>query len=75
MDEKPWVNQLLHYLQEKLSQRSSKVIGLCFGHQIIAKALGSSVEKSEKGFETSNTHIQLSPEGQKLFGKPSIVSC
>jgi len=33
-----------------LYQADKIFIGICFGHQLIAKALGGKVEKSEKGW-------------------------
>lgn len=44
-----------------------KLIGLCFGHQIIAVAMGGKVAQNPKGYEIGCSTIQLTSEGVKLF--------
>ncbi|MEL7043011.1 MAG: type 1 glutamine amidotransferase [Pseudomonadota bacterium] len=44
-----WIPRLETLIREAYS-RKQKLIGICFGHQIIARALGGVVEKSDKGF-------------------------
>ena len=51
-----------------------RIIGACFGHQIVGRALGASVGRSDKGWETSVTAIDLTKRGQEIFGKTSLVS-
>lgn len=48
-DDLGWIQQLLHFIQ-RCHQKKKKVLGLCFGHQAIAAALGGKVEKSRKGW-------------------------
>ena len=48
-DKEPWIADLIHFVQE-LYQAKIKLVGICFGHQIIAKALGGQVVKSDKGW-------------------------
>ena len=48
--------------------------GGCFGHQIVARALGAQVAPSPKGWELSVTEIELSEEGRRLFGGEKLVS-
>lgn len=48
-DDTPWIRQLELYIQSLAEQRK-KLIGICFGHQVIAQALGGRVEKSDKGW-------------------------
>ncbi|MEH6402535.1 MAG: type 1 glutamine amidotransferase [Sneathiella sp.] len=40
----------LEILIRKLKESSRPTIGICFGHQIMAQALGGTVEKSDKGW-------------------------
>ena len=47
--EKPWIVALLHWV-EKAYHRGAKLMGVCFGHQVIARALGGSVRQYEGGF-------------------------
>lgn len=45
----PWVEQLEDFVRQ-LHAAQKKAIGICFGHQVIAKALGGQVIKSPKGW-------------------------
>lgn len=47
-----------------------RLSGVCFGHQINCRALGSKVAVSPENWELSHTTINLSPIGQKLFSLP-----
>ena len=48
-DDKSWITDLEGLIQT-LHAKRKKMVGICFGHQIIAKALGGLVSKSEKGW-------------------------
>jgi GMP synthase-like glutamine amidotransferase len=48
-DDKPWIRNL-EALVRDLNDGHHKLIGICFGHQVIAKALGGVVDKSPKGW-------------------------
>ena len=43
----PWIAELLDFIR---SAKGSKLVGICFGHQAMAEALGGHVEKSDKGW-------------------------
>ena len=43
----PWIAPLLDFIR---SARDAKMVGICFGHQAMAEALGGKVEKSSKGW-------------------------
>lgn len=48
-DELPWMIELAEFIREIVSA-SIRLTGVCFGHQIIAHALGGKVIKVERGF-------------------------
>jgi GMP synthase-like glutamine amidotransferase len=50
-----------------------RVIGICFGHQVVGRALGATVAKSEKGWEISITKLSLNEKGKKVFGVEELV--
>lgn len=43
----PWIEELFEFIR---SVRDRKMIGICFGHQAMAAALGGRVEKSDMGW-------------------------
>lgn len=73
-DDDPWILKLVEFVQEILKQRRVRIIGVCFGHQIVGRALGAKVARSDKGWEVSVTAIDLTKRGQEIFGKNSLVS-
>src|SRR5690554_5654613 len=48
-ENKPWISQLIQLVQTLHCERKT-VIGICFGHQLLAQALGGRVEKSTRGW-------------------------
>ena len=57
-------------------QKRVRLVGVCFGHQIIGRALGQKVGRSEGGWEISVTPMQLTEKGKEVFGVEELVgSC
>jgi GMP synthase-like glutamine amidotransferase len=73
-DNDAWIVKLVEFTKTVLEQRRVRVIGVCFGHQIVGRALGAKVDRSDKGWETSVTAINLTKRGQEIFGKTALVS-
>jgi GMP synthase-like glutamine amidotransferase len=48
-DDKPWIATLMEFVRE-LDRRRKKLVGICFGHQLVAQALGGKTDKSPKGW-------------------------
>ena len=48
-DDKEWIRRLEDFVRE-LHRRQKKIVGICFGHQLVAQALGGRTEKSDKGW-------------------------
>ena len=72
-EDHPWILKLVAFTEEVLKQRRVRIIGVCFGHQIVGRALGNKVGRSDKGWETSVTAIDLTKKGQEIFGKTALV--
>ena len=64
-----WIPPLEDFIRSAYAQKS-KMVGVCFGHQIIAQALGGEVGKSEKGFAVGAVDYtltgRLSPSSEVL---------
>lgn len=70
-----WIAKLTEYVRRALeSDRRVKVVGVCFGHQIVARALGVPVGRNEGGWEVSVTEMRLTEKGRELFGRETLVS-
>lgn len=64
-----WVVQLLDLLKDLWMTRPDILFGgVCFGHQILSRLLGATVEPTPGGrWELAHTKMNLTPVGQKLF--------
>lgn len=71
----PWILKLVDFVKKVLDQDRVRVIGVCFGHQIVGRALGAKVDRSDGGWEISVTAIDLTKRGQEIFGRPALVCC
>ena len=72
-DDVPWINSLVEFVQEVLFQDRVRLIGVCFGHQIIGRAMGAKVARSDGGWEASVCKVNLNELGKDLFGKDELV--
>lgn len=63
----------MEFVRKAHRERSVRLVGICFGHQIIARALGSKIGRNIKGWELSVGEVQLTDVGKKLFGKDILV--
>jgi GMP synthase (glutamine-hydrolysing) len=75
-DQDAWIIKLKSYIQSTTNKYPSvKWVGICFGHQIIAEALGGKVEKNPKGWEVGWTELTLNEQGLSAFGKDRPQFC
>lgn len=54
-EELPWIAPLMSFVRE-LDSRGKKLVGICFGHQLIAQALGGRTEKATAGWGVGIHH-------------------
>ncbi|WP_170529042.1 type 1 glutamine amidotransferase [Ruegeria arenilitoris] len=62
-EDHPWIPKLEQLIHEIQAARKP-LIGVCFGHQIIAQALGGKVEKFNKGWAIGRTEYDY--DGRKV---------
>ena len=62
-----WIYDLGSFIQDIHQRGSSKLIGVCFGHQMIGKALGGKVEKAAGGWGIGCLGVYMK---QRLFESP-----
>jgi GMP synthase-like glutamine amidotransferase len=60
-DERPWIEPLKHFL--RVAKGKAKLVGICFGHQVMAEAFGGRVVKSEKGLGIGLQDYEVAPAG------------
>lgn len=74
-DNHPWIIKLVEYTRKAIDHNRVKILGICFGHQIIARASGMKVGKSGVGWEIAVCDMDLSDQGKEVFGKEKLVGC
>jgi GMP synthase-like glutamine amidotransferase len=48
-DDEPWISELLDFIRA-VAAGEQRLVGICFGHQAIAHALGGATARSERGW-------------------------
>ncbi|WOK99381.1 hypothetical protein Cni_G08093 [Canna indica] len=71
--DEPWIRNLLALLKE-LDAMKKKVLGICFGHQILSRALGGKTGRATKGWDIGITCIHPSHSIIKQFSSLHIPS-
>ncbi|XP_047946945.1 gamma-glutamyl peptidase 5-like [Salvia hispanica] len=59
-----WICNLL-ILLNKLRAMNKKLLGICFGHQILGRAIGGKIGRAKGGWDIGITQVQLYPS--KIF--------
>ncbi len=57
-DDEPWIGKLLDFVRE-LDAKGRRMVGICFGHQLIAQALGGEVRKARQGWGVGNIKSEI----------------
>jgi len=57
-DDEPWIHRLEEFVRD-VAGDEVPFVGVCFGHQLIAKALGGTVVKSERGWGVGAKEVKV----------------
>lgn len=69
-DADPWIAQLGDFIRAAY-QAEKKLVGICFGHQILAHSLGGFAAKSEKGWGLGRHVIDMYADAPWMEAKPA----
>jgi len=59
-----WITSLKNFINSIIS-KNKPILGICFGHQILATCLGGEVIKNSKGWELGSYNVSLTPFGSE----------
>lgn len=72
-----WICKLLNLLK-KIDSMKKKVLGICFGHQILGRSLGGTIERATTGWDIGVTTVNLSSKqfnNLKLPAFLQVIEC
>ena len=71
-DKDAWIDPLADFIRQSYAAEC-KLVGICFGHQVIADSLGGVAQKSEKGWGMGLRPFQI--HNHKPWMTPSLDTC
>jgi GMP synthase-like glutamine amidotransferase len=69
-DALPWMAPLKDFLRRPKGK--AKLVGICFGHQIMAEAFGGTVQKSERGWGVGLQTLEVCGDAAFLGGEQRV---
>jgi GMP synthase-like glutamine amidotransferase len=73
-DELEWIALLEDFVRTAYANRTP-MVGVCFGHQLIAQALGGAVRKSEKGWGIGRHIYEVVPDNGVIETERIAIAC
>jgi GMP synthase-like glutamine amidotransferase len=73
-DELDWIAPLEDFVRAAHARRIP-MVGVCFGHQLMAQALGGTVRKSEKGWGIGRHVYEVAPDNGVIDGPRIAIAC
>ncbi|MGY8682268.1 type 1 glutamine amidotransferase [Bradyrhizobium sp. UFLA05-153] len=69
-----WIAPLEEFVRTAHANKTP-MVGVCFGHQLIAQALGGTVRKSDKGWGIGRQVYQVAPNNGVIDGEQLAIAC
>jgi len=69
-----WIAPLEDFVRAAYAKRIP-MVGVCFGHQLMAQALGGTVRKSEKGWGIGRHVYDVVPDNGVIDGETIAIAC
>jgi GMP synthase-like glutamine amidotransferase len=69
-----WITPLENFVRAAYAKRIP-MVGVCFGHQLIAQALGGTVRRSENGWCTGRHVYEIVPDNGVIEGERIALVC
>ncbi|KAL9125137.1 MAG: hypothetical protein Q9217_005613 [Psora testacea] len=74
-DDDAWIIRLVEFTKTIIAHPRVRIIGVCFGHQIVGRALGAKVARNDRaGWEASVCQVQQTEKGRELFGGKNVLN-
>jgi GMP synthase-like glutamine amidotransferase len=70
-DPLPWIAPLQEFIR---AASEARMVGICFGHQVMAEALGGHVEKSDKGWGAGLHQYEIVRREPWMNGETSVAA-
>lgn len=70
-DDIPWIHSLRDFVHTAMT-RDIPVGGVCFGHQLMAEAMGGRVASCEDGWSVGKTEYRTTSDGRELLGEDAL---
>jgi len=67
--DEPWIDNLSTFIKESYEAKK-KMVGICFGHQILAHVLGGKTERSVKGLGLGPYEVEI--YNKQIWMEPSL---
>jgi GMP synthase (glutamine-hydrolysing) len=61
----PWIPAAEALVREAVAGRDLPLLGVCFGHQLLAQAMGGSVTRNPRGREMGTIEVELNEHGAR----------
>ncbi len=68
-----WLDPLRAFVRQAYAARTP-MLGICFGHQVMAEALGGDVRQSEKGWGLGRHHYRVTSRPDFMASAPETLS-